>query len=347
MSVDTLLRNAIEKRIFPGGVVGFCSPTEQQFWAEGNLDYSGSSGKVTPHTIYDVASVTKTIPTACIVWKLVALGEISLYDRVQSFLPEWQGRYKDEVLVWHLLAQTVRYEDVPLSRLSTLPRTELIERILELKIEESPSSSYFYVNPSSILLTWIIERVTNRSLDSLAQEYLWRPAGMKETSFFPSLHRGKVAPTERDDRTGEYLQGVVHDESARVLSSAGNVVGSAGLFSSAHDLLAFLQCLLQNDGSIFSRETLEKMFTPTQLASGFSVGLGWELNAPWMGSRRENCFGKTGFTGCCIAVVPQTKRALVFLSNTVHPRRPSSREEINMLRSQIIQSLRTFSFSQN
>lgn len=347
MSVETILHQAINQKIFPGGVVGFCSPEEHFFWSCGTLDYVAASAAVTPQTLYDLASLTKTIPTACIIWKLVELRKISLEDRVQSFLPEWHGTYKEEVRIWHLLAQAVRYENVALSSLKDLPREALVQRILELEIIEPPGSSYYYVNTSSILLTWILERVTGRSLNDLSRQYLWKPAQMEETSFSPQLLKNMIAPTELDPQTGEYLQGTVHDESARTLSAHGSSVGSAGLFSSASDLLKFLQTLLRNDGTLFSHDTVEQLFTPRTLAHGQKVALGWELNASWMGPTQTECYGKTGFTGCCIAVLPRTKKAMVFLSNAVHPHRPTDRSEITKIRSECIQSLQNFSFSQN
>jgi CubicO group peptidase (beta-lactamase class C family) len=338
MKIQSLLDSASQKQIFPGAVFGICTPTSSRIWKTGTFTYESGSPHVNEHTLYDVASITKSIPTSCLTWKLIEENRLSLDQPVQTVLPEWKGEYKDKVLLWHLLAHAVQYENASLAKLSSVGKERLQQKILEMPLREPPGRSFFYVNTNSILLGWMLERVTGRPLTQLSQEYFWRPLNMHNTTFLPSKEQiSRTAPTERDSKTRTVLQGIVHDESARVLSRMGQVVGSAGVFSSVPDLLVFLQTLLNKTESLFGPKTLGTMFTPVHLESGKYVGLGWEYNnQEWMGDMQSPCFGKTGFTGCFCAVFPRLQLGAVMLSNVIHPQRPKNRTQLNDLRKHLL-----------
>jgi len=339
MSLETILTAAQAKHIFPGAVVGICGPDSLEIIPIGRVTYDSDSPLVIATTRYDVASITKTIPTAYLIWKFIEFGKLSLEQSVQELLPEWKGKHKDQVLLWHLLAQTVRYESISLARLSSQGAPALLQHIREMELLEPPGTSYYYVNTNSILLGWILERVSGKNLQDLAEEYFWQPLEMQATGFFPqTAEHSSIAPTEQL-KDGTLLQGKVHDESARVLSAKGKAVGSAGLFSTVPNLLRFLQMLLRQGEEVLRPETVEASWGTRTLTNGQTVGLGWEYNNPaWMGALGSDCYGKTGFTGGFCAVFPEEQRGIVMLSNAVHPQRPPERESLTTLRENLLEA---------
>ena len=56
-------------------------------------------------TVYILASISKPI-AVCGLMLLVERGDVVLSDRVQSYLPEFEGEHKDKARVWHLLSHT-------------------------------------------------------------------------------------------------------------------------------------------------------------------------------------------------------------------------------------------------
>jgi CubicO group peptidase (beta-lactamase class C family) len=128
-------------------------------------------------------------------------------------------------------------------------------------------------------------------------------------------------PTEIDEE-GE-VQGLPHDESARVFARARRAVGHAGLFSTAPDLLNFFEALLSGKYP--------------HLVSGAQKGLGWQLAQEYFMGRgvREHTFGKTGFTGCSVLCDTERGIALVILSNRTYPKRPPDDAAINAFRRDI------------
>ena len=153
---------------------------------------------------------------------------------------------------------------------------------------------------------------------------------MTQTTFTPH----GAAPTE------EGLYDIVHDESARVFRIAGETVGHAGLFSTAPDLLKFLEMLL-NDGKrgriqYLHSQILENLRMNQIPHLGDATGLGFELNQPWMGAKRSpHTFGKTGFTGTSVACDIAKGIALVILSNRIYPKRPVDTSTINSFRADV------------
>src|SRR3989442_6610498 len=117
----------------------------------------------------------------------------------------------------------------------------------------------------------IVERLTGRTLDDLAKSAIFSPLGMKDQMYRPPKKLWpQIAPTEIDNQLRQRLvQGEVHDENAFAI---GGVSGHAGIFSTAPDLAAFCQMLL-NGGvyahqRILRRATVAQFTTPQPLSGG-------------------------------------------------------------------------------
>jgi CubicO group peptidase (beta-lactamase class C family) len=139
----------------------------------------------------------------------------------------------------------------------------------------------------------------------------------------------QIAPTEFDDKfRHRLLQGEVHDENAYAI---GGVSGHAGVFSTAPDLAAFCQMLL-NGGSyahqrILRRATVAQFTTPQQLSSGTRT-LGWAVPTEGGSSGHffsAHSFGHTGFTGTSIWIDPDRELFVVLLTNRVNPTRENQK----------------------
>jgi uncharacterized protein YbbC (DUF1343 family) len=136
----------------------------------------------------------------------------------------------------------------------------------------------------------------------------------------------RIAPTQKDDRTGLMLRGLVHDPTARQM---GGVAGHAGVFSTADDAARFAQAMLNGGAPVWSRLTVEKMTTPQQPPNLTVVrGLGWDIDSPFSSNRGEllpvGSYGHTGFTGTSLWIDPVTDTYIVLLTNAVHVKHGSA-----------------------
>ena len=309
---------AIKERIFPGCVVGIIRTDGlREIIPVGTLDGHAS---VQEDTLYDLASITKSIPLASLALTLAAEnpgrlpGRFNLPGKVVEYLPELQNDHGATI------EDLLRYR-VTGPRLSQLG-FKTFEEIRTYVFEhgfDGPAGDGAYTNLPAFLLGVIVERVTGEILPALANRYFFEPLGMSDTTFFPSdLER--IAPTEIVD--DEEIRGIVHNERARVFARARRAVGHAGLFSTAPDLLKFLEALL--NGKL------------PAVVEGAQKGLGWEVKRDWMGSKgSERVFGKTGFTGTSILCDVERGIGLVILSNRTYPHRPRDNSAINAFRKDI------------
>ena len=309
----TLARRAIDEKVFPGCVIGTLRSDGADIACFGRQTYESDSPEVWEGTIYDLASVTKSIPIALLTAMLVAQGKLRLDDRVVQYLPTIQNDHG--ATIEDLLRY--RVHGAQLSKLGYQTFEEIRTHALERGFDGAPGESV-YTNLPAFLLGIILERVAGASLPVLAHRTLFEPLNMKETTFFPS--RENCAPTEVDDVRGE-VRGLPHDESAYLFAKKRRAVGHAGLFSSALDLLNFLETLL--NGKLGA------------IARGAKVGLGWQTEGVFLGSHPVGRFGKTGFTGTSILCDMERGVGLVILSNRTYPHRPSDSNAINAVRLEI------------
>ena len=339
--ISNRINRAILERVFPGCVVGFVSPgSEQTIAAFGTHTYDLLSPSMKEDSIFDVASITKAIPTSSLALQLIDKDKLHPDDRLIDYVPEFNNSSREKVLIRHLLTQTLNYN----FRLSTLKDSGpegILNAILTTEFPSEPGSTFFYSNATSILLGMVVEKVNKECLAVTAQREFFDPLAMERTSFFPEqFSKHDIVPTEIDAWRGRVIHGEIHDESAFVLRQK-MVAGSAGLFSSVPDLMRFLQMLLNNGmwqgRRYFSDNSMRRMQTNQIPWLGLYTGLGWELNQKrYMGNYCSGqTIGKTGFTGCvCMCDVPR-QTAMALLSNYTFPARKPDMQAIDSVRRDI------------
>ncbi|MFA4999133.1 MAG: serine hydrolase domain-containing protein [Parcubacteria group bacterium] len=346
------IQEAISAHVFPGCVIGIVKKNgERLIIPSGNFTYDPKSSPVTETSIFDVASITKVIPTSSLALKLIDEKRLNLDDQLIKFVPEFHNSERDNVLIWHLLTHTLDFS-FRLSEHKEKTPDEILKIIFTSEFKNKPGKIFFYSNATSILLGLVVERILGKPLDELGKEYLFDPLKMNRTLFNPlkEFKREEIVPTEiqewrsghasASDKRDGLVQGEAHDESAYILNQK-MVVGSAGLFSCCPDLLNFMEMILSNgtfDGKkYFSPEMVNQMQTNQLSDIGKHAGLGWELNQPrYMGVKSENRFGKTGFTGSLCIYDMNLKIAVVILSNRVYPKRKHNLDaDINKFRRNI------------
>lgn len=105
--IDTIAREGIREGAYPGcQVVVLKDGKEMYNKAFGTYTYTTGNKEavpVTPASVYDVASLTKTTATLLAVMKLYDKGRLSLTDRVSDYLPYLQDTDKRNITVRELL----------------------------------------------------------------------------------------------------------------------------------------------------------------------------------------------------------------------------------------------------
>lgn len=334
------ITRAIQEKVTPGAVVGVVRTNgERKVLPYGYFTYDADAQTVKKDSIYDVASVTKSIPTGSLALQLIDECRLGVADKLIDYIPDFRNSDRDAVLVKHLLTYTL--DGYGIAALYEKSAQEITDYILTKDFEKRPGEVFKYTNIPAFLLGLVIEKVTGQTLDVLAQERFFTPLGMHRTTYSPELFpKEEIVPSEIGSWRG-LMRGVVHDESASAFKREGKAVGHAGVFSTAPDILNFLEMLL-NQGEFkgnkyFSPPVVEQMGTNQIADIGESAGLGWELNQPrFMGSLcGPHTFGKTGFTGTLCVTDVEKGVGWVLLTNRIYPERPPDSSAINALRADI------------
>jgi beta-N-acetylhexosaminidase len=347
-----VIEDAINDKAFPGAALAVGYRGKVALHAFGNLSYYANTPAADLRTMYDIASLTKVVATTTLVAKL-AEGDfpvpLDLDAKVERYLPEWTtGRqaakgltnlfgenaeaveWRSRVTVRHLLTHTSGLPPFKEYWRTSKSKEETLAKIFAEPLDYEPGTKEVYSDLGIILMAEIVERLTGRPLDELARLYVFSPLGMKDTMFRPPKTQWTwIAPTEFDGNLRKRLvQGEVHDENAFTM---GGVSGHAGVFSTAPDLAAFCQMLL-NGGvyahhRILKRATIAQFTVPQKLSNGTRT-LGWAVPTEGSSSGRffsAHSFGHTGFTGTSIWIDPERQLFVVLLTNRVHPTRENQK----------------------
>jgi beta-N-acetylhexosaminidase len=329
---------------FPGGVLAVGYHDQLAVHAFGSFTRDANAPKVTGKTIYDMASLTKVIVTTTSAMMLVQQKRLDLDAPVARYLPDfsaaaksdpdpsWRARITVRMLMLHdsgLPAHRDFYKDAK-------GHDAVLAKVMAEPLLHEPGTQVEYSDLGFILLGEIIERLTGETLQQFAKGHIFAPLGMSDSMYNPPVAwRSRIAPTENDtDFRKRLLRGEVHDENAFAL---GGVSGNAGLFSTAADISAFAQMIL--NGGIYAHRRLLSRATIQEFTARQSVGdsartLGWDVPTPPNSSAGHNfstdSFGHTGFTGTSLWIDPDRGLFVVLLTNRVNPTRTN--EQIRQVR---------------
>jgi beta-glucosidase-like glycosyl hydrolase/CubicO group peptidase (beta-lactamase class C family) len=360
-AIDSLAEDAIRQRAAPGCVVLVAQKGRIVYQkAFGHPTYD-SAASLTTETLFDMASVTKICATTLSVMKLYDEGRLRLDATLGEYLPFTRGTDKAALRIRDLLIHQaglrafIPFYRETLDTATGIPRDGFYARAprdgyrirvkdgmdlrddfrdtMQLRILQSPvapNPGYVYSDNDFILLGQVVEAISGRPLDAYAAATFYRPMGLVSPGFNPvdRFPTRQIAPTEAEATFRRSLvHGYVHDPGAALF---GGIAGHAGLFSTAHDIAALMQMLLDNgvhNGRRYLSDTTVALFTAYH-SSISRRGLGFDKPEKDNAVRKDPyptlsasplTFGHTGFTGTCAWADPAEGLVFVFLSNRVHP----------------------------
>jgi uncharacterized protein YbbC (DUF1343 family) len=253
---------------------------------------------------------------------LVEHGAVALDAPLGRYVKEFRGRAVAGVTVRRLLTHSAGMRAVPADRLVGQGFPAAARGLATLTLDYPPGSAFQYSDTGFILLGELVRRVSGHRLDRQLERLLFRPLGLRDTSFDPrpAVHP-RVAPTEFHN--GRLLHGDVHDPRARAL---GGVAGHAGMFSTAADLARICRMLVAGgvlDGHrVLKASTVQTMWTRSREGRG-TRALGWDMTSPYamIGAPffPADSVGHTGFTGTSVWIDPSSRGYVIILTNRVHP----------------------------
>lgn len=331
--ISNILNSSIEEKTFPGCSFAYVTKDSIEVFNFGNFTYDLKSEKVDDNTIYDIASLTKTISPMCLMMILIDQGRLRLDDYVSDYLDSFKkDEKKKKAKIIHILTYVLEFGEYTTSKdlISKFSPEELEEKLLNLPLKYNPGEINDYSNTTSLLAAKVVEKVCEEKLDKLTKEEILDKLEMTNTFFSPDRKLIKfIPPTEIMEERGE-VKGFVHDELSFYLQQGGIISGAAGLFAPSKDIAKFLQVIL-NSGEhkkekIFSEEIM-KTWTNDNFPNLLPVHTpaGWgDFNNEYKDTYHQNIVVKGGFTGCFMMADLKKEFGFVVLSNRTYPKRPEN-----------------------
>lgn len=278
---------------------------------------------VTKETVFTIASVSKSF-TAASIGVLVDDGLLKWDEPVRSYLPNFQ--LKDNIATENATLLDLATHRVGLPRHdlqwynSSFTRTELLDRLKYLDLSKSFRSTWQYQNLMYTAAGFAVGQVAGTSWESVVQERLLDPLGMKSTYF-------SVSETQkRLNYALPYRE--LRDEIVPASYRNVDAIGPAGsVTSTVEDMSKWVRFHLK-DTTLWSEEILSSsqmdfMHSP-QIILGLpakqpeltppSYGLGWFVYYYKGHKVVEHGGNLEGFTSL-VYLLPEDDMGLVILTN--------------------------------
>lgn len=304
-ATEKAVQEAIDKGSVPGAVVCYIENNKIVFLqAYGYRSLVPNKEIMTTNTIFDLASVSKPTGAGTAAMNLIREGRLNVNDPVNKYLPSFATNATIGQLMRHMSGlpsymYVTSLDSIYRARIAngetTLSRPDfLIDTICRCVRPSQPGEKYRYSCLNFITLQRVVETITGEPLNRIRPFY--RPIDVDINNIGNGAPRGLalIAPTEQQP-DGSVLRGDVHDPLARVFMLG--VSGNAGVFMTAEQLAEWCIWMMN-----IPKEEREK---------GLNAGL-------WIDD--DGSLNHTGYTGTSVRLYPDEHKALIVLTNRVHPK---------------------------
>jgi CubicO group peptidase (beta-lactamase class C family) len=251
----------IDRGELAGAVVLVASKSRiLEFAAIGHSDM-GARRPMRPDALFWIASTSKQF-VGTVTMMLVEEGKIALDERVTTYLPEFapylpgtgSNERARDITVRQLLTHTSGLpgrSPVETPTLDLLPLAGRVASYGETRLFTNPGKEFLYGNADINTVAHIIELVTGRDYETVLEQRVLGPLGMRDTTFCPTdAQLRRLVKAYTLDKEKKLVETPIPSLSYPLSRcDARYPVPAGGLFSTATDLSRFARMLL-NGGSL-------------------------------------------------------------------------------------------------
>lgn len=306
---DSLIHQSIQDTIIPGAVLCVVEDgTISYLQAYGNRSVFLEQSPMTTNTIFDLASLSKPLGAGTAMLLLCAERKANIDDFVAQYIPN----YHKDVRIRHLMTHysglpaymgALRLDSIYLARRIATSRPDfMIDTIATCFRPTGVGEKYRYSCLNFISLQRVVEAIVGQDINTYMRNNLYNQLNTNTMGWLSAdslLYR--IAPTECTDTT--CLHGDVHDPLARIMMQG--ISGNAGIFATAEEV---------------ARWAIWFMNLPADTrANACNAGL-WTDSVTTSAGMLTASYRHTGYTGTSVTILPKEKRAVILLTNRVHPK---------------------------
>ncbi len=233
--IDSQVRPFAEANQFAGVVLA----TEngkviyEKAFGMANADFKIPNDK---NTRVGIASITKLM-TAVIRTRLVDEKKLSLEDKLSKYIPDFPNGDKITIEMLSSHRSGIPHRVMP-PEMESIPHTsvEMVEKIMQTPLAFEPGAKRLYSSAGYTVLVRVMEIATGKTYAQLLQEYVFGPAGMRDSVDFDSeMIIERRAQDYLADQNG-YINAALKDYSF--------LIGAGSVFGTAADLNRFGQAIV-------------------------------------------------------------------------------------------------------
>jgi CubicO group peptidase (beta-lactamase class C family) len=313
--IDAAMQEVLSKKEVAGAVTMVVTKDKVLHLQTHGFANVAAGRKMTPDTIFWIASMTKPV-TAAAVLKLQDAGKLKVSDPVAKYIPEFANLKTPSgkpanLTITQILTHTSGLGEAPRGAPNAKTLADLVPLWVAAPMQFEPGSKWSYCQSGINTAARIVEVVSGLSFDAYLEKEFFAPLGMKDTGFYPTdQQRPRLAALYLKDKdTGELKASPARfglDNRSRP------PLGNAGLFSTAPDYARFCQMLL--DGGAYegrrylSRESVRLMSQPQTgaLPTGFFQSATWGSHGTNYAWGIGTCILKTPHEGVAAMLSPGT-----------------------------------------
>jgi len=295
----------------PGVVVGVTQNGKTEYskaFGMANLEYDLP---LTLDSVLQVGSVSKQF-TAFAILLLSEEGKIDLNAPVKTYL-DYFPDFDNEITVRHMIHHVSGLRgSISFMMANGIAEEDVFTNDLDITIAKKqqalnfePDTFYTYCNLSYSLLAQIVVKVTGKSFRAYVDETIFKPLKMNSSFFhdtkFELIKNKAEAYTVQPE---EILNSpIVHAS-----------YGSTNLFTTIKDVIKWAEELM--NPQIFSKEIVEKAFTPHECKNGFKTGYGFGFGIhDYKGKCAVEHGGSDAGYRAHIWMIPKENLGILLLSN--------------------------------
>lgn len=316
MEINEVIKEEVKNGRSSSIVVGIINNGIESYASFGH-PFEGRNDLANENTIYELASVTK-VYVATVLSDLIIKRKVHLDDLLVNYLPdtlEFSDNNYYEITLEQLLTHTsgiptllVELDpDHPDKYLLEMTYSEFFTKLEKNRLKTVPGNVFQYSNNNFALLSYVISRVTNESLEQIFKQYYFMPFNMNSSGFI-------LNKAQKENFASSYIRPGVLAPSWNF--SSNTFEGAGALKSSAKDQLNFLRKLFyENSHMTLPAKFATKAFFDSTKIDNTSMGLGWYI----FSFQGNNIYAHKGSsTGCrtVLAYDTNNNRGIVILSNS-------------------------------
>ncbi len=327
--LDSLFRTMSERGQFYGNVL-IAEHNKVIFSKSYGFADREKNERLNEQTLFNVGSVSKAF-TAIAILQLAEKRKLDLADKVIKYLP---GFPYPDITIHHLLIHAgglpddydlLKKNDWDNSRIAT--NKDVMSALFEQKpaLQFTPGERSEYSNLGYMILSEIVEVVSQTDFKAYLQEHIFIPANMNRTNIYNAEEIKQVENVAKGyvlyPFTGKYEEAIKIPEFASNYMISG-FLGDGNVYSTTIDLYNFYEALSNN--TLISEKSLKTAFQkhiPAKMEGtpdfGNSYGYGWTIiNAPVQVVQRGGEL--TGYVSNTVWNITE-ERLIIYLSNDYLP----------------------------